>query len=72
MLDANLACAADSPVILVHHGHRELSGSFNGRIGGVPIYDNDPIGLQGLLEEGREASRDLGYPVTNQDHHRDF
>lgn len=72
MLDTNLAGTADGPVILVHHGHRVLSGNLHGGIGGVPVYDNDLIGLQGLLEEGLKASRDLGYPVANRNHHRYF
>ena len=72
MLDTDLACTADSPVILIHHCDWEPSGDFPGGVGGVVRIDNKDLrGLQGLGEEGLKASGKLRRPVTNRDDHRD-
>jgi hypothetical protein len=71
MLDTDLACTADSPVILIHHCDREPSGDFPGGVDGVPIDNKDLVGLQGLGEEGLKASGDLRRPIANRDDHRD-
>lgn len=72
MLDTDLAGTTDSPVVLIRYGDRELPGDLHGGVGGVSVYHNDLIRLQGLVEESLKASRDLWCAVANRDHHRYF
>ena len=69
MLNTDLACTGDGPVILIQHSDRELSGNLHSGIGGVAVYDNDLTRLQGLIEDSLQASRDLCGAVANRDNH---